>query len=190
MDGHEPGKIEELYAYRYGDDTVVELSIDDAPVRGAPMAALTIVEFSDFECPYCGATSPIIKRVLSEFEGRVRLVFRHYPLPQHTNAAPAARAAVAAANQGKFWEMHDLLFERQDELESAALERHAEALGLDMERFRADFASEATQARVEADRELGQRVEVQGTPTIFVNGRRFQEEPRSLPIYIREELEL
>jgi protein-disulfide isomerase len=188
-EGLDKAEIEDFYRMRFGRDGEVEVPVDGAPVRGAPMAPITIVEFSDFECPYCGLTAPILERVLSEHEGRVKLIFLHYPLDGHEHAQPAARAAIAAENQGKFWEMHDMLFENQRALETENLEAYAEELGLDMDRFRADFTSDATQRRIEANRALGRDLDLTGTPTIFVNGRRFPEGPRSLPAYIQEELD-
>jgi protein-disulfide isomerase len=189
-EGWERSEIEEAYESRYGRDTTVEIDIDGHPTRGAPMARVTIVEFSDFECPYCGRATPIVERLLEEYPGEVRLVFMNYPLPAHTHAMPAARAAVAAGLQGKFWEMHDLLFDHQTQLTDEDLDRYAESIGLDMERFHADLRSPEVQASVDADRDLGHELDVDGTPTIFINGRRFREGPPSLPAYIREELEL
>lgn len=189
-EGYERQQIEEHYASRYGPDGAVELSLEGAPVRGSPMAQLTIVAFSDFECPYCGRAHPVLQQVLNEFEGRVRLVFKHYPLASaHPHAVSAARASVAAGNQGKFWEMHDLLFEHQRQLEDEDIERYAERLDLDMARFRSDMAAAETQRRVEQDKQEGERVGVAGTPTFFVNGRRFQEPPSALSAYIREALD-
>ncbi len=188
-EGYERQEIEELYSSRYGRDQTVELSLEGAPTRGSPMAQVTIVEFSDFECPYCGRAHPIVQQVLNEFEGRVRVVFKNFPLSAHPHAMSAARAAVAAGNQGKFWEMHDLLFEHQRPLEDEDIERYAEQLELNMDRFRADMASPETQRRIEADKEEGQRVGVEGTPTFFIDGRHFQEPPSALPAYIREELD-
>lgn len=188
-EGYERHQIEEHYAARYGRDRGVELSLEGAPSRGSPMAQVTIVEFSDFECPYCGRAHPILQQVLNEFEGRVRVVFKHFPLSMHPRAMPAARAAVAAGNQGKFWEMHDLLFEHQRQLEDEDLERYAVQLGLDLDRFRADMASAETQRRIERDKQEGQRIGVEGTPSFFVNGREFREPPSALPSYIREELD-
>jgi predicted DsbA family dithiol-disulfide isomerase len=188
-EGYERAEIEEMYSARFGRDTRLELDIEGRPMRGAPMAQVTIAEFSDFECPYCGRAHPIVQEVLREFEGQVRLVFFNYPLPGHPHAMPAARAAVAAGNQGKFWEMHDLLFEHQQALEDEDIDGYARQIGLDMERFHADLRSPETQRRIEADREAGHRIEVQGTPTLVINGRRFAEPPTSLAAYVREELE-
>ncbi|MFK7984506.1 MAG: DsbA family protein [Sandaracinaceae bacterium] len=189
QDGYERQEIEELYDLRYGRDAGFEIDIEGAPERGSPMASVTIVEFSDFECPYCGRAHPIVQQVLREFEGRVRVIFRNYPLSAHPHALPAARAAVAAGNQDHFWEMHDLLFEHQRQLEEEDLLGYAEQLGLDMDRFGEDLASPETQARVEADREMGRELGIEGTPSFFINGRRFREPPSALAAYIREELD-
>jgi len=189
-EGYERQEVEERYAARYARDREVQIELEGAPVRGSPMAQVTIVEFSDFECPYCGRAHPILQQVLDEFEGRVRLVFKHYPLSSaHPHALPAARAAIAAGNQGKFWEMHDLLFEHQRQLEDEDIEGYARQLDLDMDRFRADLVAAATQRRIEQDKAEGQRVGVEGTPTFFVNGRAFHGAPSALPAYIREELD-
>ncbi len=189
-EGYEKTEIEELYELRYGRDGEVDIDVGDAPVRGAPMAPVTIVEFSDFECPYCGAAHPVLERLLHEYEGQVKLVFMHYPLTEaHPNAMQAARAAVAAGQQGKFWEMHDRLFENQAALSEEDLARYAREIGLDVERFEEDLRSEETQRRIERDKALGRRLDVTGTPAIFINGRRFREPPRTLPAYVREELD-
>jgi len=188
-EGFERSEIEEMYGARFGRDTRVEVDIEGRPMRGAPMGQVTIVEFSDFECPYCGRAHPIVQEALREFEGRVRVVFFNYPLPGHPHAMPAARASVAAGNQGKFWEMHDILFDHQQALEDDDIDGYAREIGLDMERFHADLRSPETQRRVEADREAGHEVDVQGTPTLIINGRRFAEAPTSLAAYLREELE-
>lgn len=188
-EGYERQEVEELYGARFGREEPAQLTVEGAPTRGSPMAQITIVEFSDFECPYCGRAHSILQQVLSEFEGRVRLVFKNYPLSSHPRAMPAARAALAAGNQGKFWEMHDLLFEHQRQLEEEDLEGYAGELGLDLERFRRDVASAETQRRVEADRAEGQRAGVEGTPTLYINGRRFREPPSALAAYLREEFD-
>lgn len=188
-EGYERSEIEESYRLRYGRESAVTIDLEGAPVRGSPMAPITIVEYSDFECPYCGAAHPILARLLREHAGHIRLLFKHYPLSGHPHAMNAARAAEAARRQGKFWEMHDLLFENQGQLEQEDLERYAQQLGLDVERFKADLQSEDVQRRIEANRAEGREVGVQGTPTIFVNGRRFNEPVQSLPAYIAEEVE-
>ena len=115
-------------------------------------------------------------------------MFKHCPLLQHPRAAPAARAAEAAHNQDRFWQMHDLLFENQRALEDADIERYARELGLDLERFRADIASPGVQARIDADRDEAVRVGVAGTPTLFVDNRRFEESLQALDAYVQEAL--
>lgn len=188
-EGLDRGEIRDLYRNRYGADTAVEMDLDGSPVRGAPMAAITIVEYSDFECPYCGAASPALHRIVREFEGQVRLVFKHFPLSGHLHSMPAARAASAAQRQGKFWEMHDLLFANQENLDPALIERMAEELGLDMARFRADVEDEAVQAFIDANKDEGRRIGVDSTPAIFVNGRRYDEPVEAMGAYLREELD-
>jgi len=189
MEGYDRATIEEHYRGRFSPEGKVELDLDGAHVRGAPMAPITIVEFSDFQCPFCGAAHPELSRLLRELDGQVKLVFKHYPLGAHARAVYAAHAAEAAARQGKFWEMHDLLFEHQRELEDADLMRYAQMLGLDMERFTADLASPEVEQKVNDDRKEGEALKLEGTPTIFVNGRLLREPLKALPAYIQEELE-
>lgn len=188
-EGLDRGEIRDLYRNRYGADTGVELDLEGAPLRGAPMSPITIVEYSDFECPYCGRASPALHRIVREFEGQVRLVFKHFPLSGHLHSMPAARASMAAHRQGKFWEMHDLLFANQENLEPAVVERFAEELGLDMDRFHADIEDEDVQALIDANKDEGRRVGVDSTPTIFVNGRRYDEPVEAMAAYLQEELD-
>ena len=190
LEGAEASEIRELYRNRYDEDAAYAIDIEGAPIRGTPMEApVTIVEFSDFECPFCGQAHPILERVLRRFEGRVRLAFKHYPLPLHEHAIPAAKAAIAAGRQGRFWEMHDLLFAHQDALTPSDLEGYAARLGLDLERFRADMEAEETAALIERNRAEGREAGVRGTPSIYINGHKFEEPLESLEEYIREELE-
>ncbi|HET6337690.1 MAG TPA: thioredoxin domain-containing protein [Polyangiales bacterium] len=189
MEGYDRSTIVDHYKTRFGS-TKLEIPTTDAPSRGAPMAKVTIVEFSDFQCPHCGAAHPELVRVLKEFDGSVRLVYRYFPLSNHTRALPAAKAAEAARTQGKFWEMHDALFENQRALEDADLDKYAKQLGLDVSKFDSDMTSDAADKRVQSDRELGQKLGIEATPSFFVNGRPFREGIRSLPAYLKEELEL
>lgn len=187
LEGYDKATIEQHFARRFDKQGKLDLKIDAAKVLGSPMAPVTIVEFSDFQCPHCAAANPELHRIVSEQQGRVKLVFKHYPLPSHTRAEPAARAAEAAARQGKFWEMTDLLFTRQHAFEDADLEKYAEQVGLDMARFRADWASEDVAKMVAADRAEGEAAKVEGTPTLYVNGRKFEEPFKALPAYVAEE---
>jgi protein-disulfide isomerase len=143
----------------------------DAPAFGPQFAKVTIVEWSDFQCPYCKGVAPTVEKLRDTYGKDVRFVFRNLPLPMHQNARIAAQAGMAANAQGKFWQMHDWMFANQQSLDRASLERAAESLGMDMTRFRADIDSAEVKARIEADMKAGQDVGVRGTPTLFVNGR-------------------
>jgi protein-disulfide isomerase len=143
----------------------------DSPAFGPEFAKVTIVEWSDFQCPYCGQAVPDVEK-LRQFYGKdVHFVFRNLPLPMHPNARVAAQAGLAAHAQGKFWLMHDRMFADQKALDRASLERIAQNLGLDMTRFKADFDSPATKERIEADMAAASAAGVHGTPTFFINGR-------------------
>ncbi len=141
-------------------------------IRGPASAPVTIVEYGDFECPYCGQAEPAIRNLLVG-QGEVRYAWRHLPLNDvHPHAQLAAEAAEAAAAQGKFWEMHDQLIEHQDELVARDLIRYASEIGLDSARFLADLRKHAGAARVAEDIDTADLSGVSGTPTFFINGRR------------------
>ncbi len=189
-DGYSRDEIRDIYRVRYGDDTKVDnLTSHDSPLRGSPMAPVTLYEFSDFQCPHCKMTAPILKDIVEESEGKVKLVFKQYPLPMHPKAREAAKAAIAADKQGKFWAMHDLLFENQDTLQAANLEDLAKQIGLDMKRFKADMAAKTTEEKIDADLAEGRAAGVDATPSIYVNDRRFVFPPDQLADYVREELD-
>lgn len=156
--------------------TIVDLSdpvdVDRDHVRGPLEAPVTLVEYGDFECSYCGLAEPVVRELLADF-GDVRYVWRHLPLTDvHPNAQFAAEAAEAAAHQDGYWEMHDLLMQHQGDLRPKDLLRYAEEIGLDSERFRKDLREGTGTARVAADVESADLSGVSGTPTFFVNGRR------------------
>ena len=161
----------------------LDLSEPVAPcdhIRGPSEAKVTLVEYADFECPFCARALPEIRTLTQRFDSELRLVFRHNPRAfAHPHAAVAAEAAEAAAEQGKFWEMHDLLFAHQNALEESDLARYAESLDLDTERFAAELRSRAHRERVHADELSGVKSQVITTPTFFVNGRRFHDTPDS-----------
>ena len=141
--------------------------------QGPPSAPVTLVEYGDYECPYCGAAYPIVKEVQQRLGDRVRFVFRNFPITTaHPHAEHAAEAAEAAAAQGKFWEMHDHLYEHQRALDDEHLEAYAAAVGLEVERFDREMEGQVYAARVRADFMSGVRSGVNGTPTFFINGRR------------------
>jgi diadenylate cyclase len=143
-------------------------------VRGPEDAPVTLVKYGDYECPYCGELHPVLEELRERAGERVRFVFRHFPLESvHPRARRAALAAEAAASQGRFWEMHDLLYENQDELGDEDLVRYAARLGLDLKLFEEDLANDHHTWRVEEDRLGGERAGVGGTPALFVNGVRY-----------------
>ena len=142
-------------------------------VLGPATAPVTLVEYGDYECPFCGAAHRSVERVLQVMGNDLRFAFRHFPLSQiHPHAYQAAEAAEAAGAQGRFWEMHDLLFESQDRLGLRDLIGYAGALGLDLERFVTDLRGHAHAGRLREDFLSGVRSGVNGTPTFFVNGLR------------------
>ncbi len=141
------------------------------PSKGADTAPVTIVEFSDFQCPYCQRQEEALHRILADYKGRVRLVFRDFPLDIHPNAQKAAQAAACADNQGKFWVMHDKLFENQGALEVERLKAYAREAGLDGNQFDLCLDKDSTKDRVEKSLQEGEHVGVEGTPALFVNGR-------------------
>jgi protein-disulfide isomerase len=148
----------------------VALRADD-PVRGPKLAKVTIVEFSEFQCPFCGRVEPTVKQILDTYKDNVRIVWKHQPLPFHPNAMPAAEAAEAAREQGKFWEMHDLMFAHQNDLSSGNYSEWAAMLGLDMDQFNQSIAGHKNQTRIKEDSTLGNSIGAGGTPTFFINGQ-------------------
>ena len=148
----------------------------DDHALGSETAPVTLVEYGDYECPHCGAAHPIVKRVLRRVGRDVRFVFRNFPLGEmHPHAVQAAEAAEAAGLQDEFWPMHDQLFEHQDALEREDLVGYAKELGLDSARFERDLDRDAIEERVRSDFASGVRSGVNGTPTFFINGTRFDE---------------
>ena len=142
-------------------------------ILGPETATVTLVEYGDYECPYCGLAHPIVKELLRRFGDQLRFVFRHFPLTQvHPHAEHAAQAAEAAGRQGKFWEMHDYLFEHQDALDDANLVLYAIDLNLDLSRFEQDFGDPAIIEHIREDVLSGIQSGVNGTPTFFINGVR------------------
>ena len=143
-------------------------------IQGPTDAPVTLVEYGDFECPFCGMAYPVVKELRRRMGSRMRFVFRHFPRPEHPHARHAAEASESAAAQGteKFWAMHDTLFEHQQALDDAHLEQYAADLGLDVERCRRELAEHVHRDRVQADVTSGIHSGAHGTPTFFVNGQR------------------
>ena len=151
----------------------VPVTDDRDHIQGSAEAAVTLVEYGDYECPYCGAAYPIIKEVQARMGDRLRFVFRNFPITtSHPHAERAAEAAEAAATQGRFWEMHDLLYENQQRLSDEDLHSYAEQLGLDVAPFEQQMADHVHAERVHEDFISGVRSGVNGTPTFYINGAR------------------
>lgn len=156
---------------------------DTDHVKGAEDAAVTLVEYGDFECPACAFYAPIVKSLSDSYPDRLRVVFRHFPLPSHTNAYEAALAAEAAGKQGKFWEMHDVLYEKQEEWSKNSnpqgkFEEYASQLELDLEKFKKDMETDDLKEKVDNDVLSGNSLKVSFTPSFFLDGQLVQ--PRSL----------
>jgi protein-disulfide isomerase len=148
------------------------IATDDQPTKGAANASVTIVAFSDFECPSCERQHPILERIVSEFGGRVRLVMRDFPLSQHANARKAAEAAEAAREQGKYWEYADVLFRNQSDLSLDKLRQYATEVGLDRAKFDASLDGGKFAEKVQRDMIDGNKLGINATPTVYVNGKR------------------
>lgn len=148
--------------------------------KGKEDASVVLVEYADFQCPACSAYAPLVEKITEEFGGRIKIVFRHFPLRQiHANADSASRAAQAAREQGKFWEMYDRLFQEQQTWSSSKnpvelFARYASDLGMDQERWKKDMEADGTKAKIEADVQSGFQARVPGTPTFFLQGRMIQ----------------
>jgi len=150
----------------------VDIKIGDAPVKGPASAKVTVVEFSDFQCPFCGRVNPTLKEIEDQYKGKIKIAFRNLPLPFHDKAHLAAEAALAANEQGKFWAMHDKLFANQQALDRPSLEKYAQEIGLNMNRFTAALDSGKFKDKVDSDAKEGAAVGATGTPTFFINGTR------------------
>ena len=159
---------------------VHKIDVGSSPILGNANAPITLVEYSDFQCPYCARSAPDMKALQAKYPGKVRVVYKHFPLGFHKSARPTAIASVAAQEQGKFWEYHDVLFEATDKRQLAHsdedLAKYAEQAGLDVAKFKADMAAnkEAYEKRVDADHKQGTTVTVRGTPTVYINGKKIQ----------------
>ncbi|MBN8548843.1 MAG: thioredoxin domain-containing protein [Deltaproteobacteria bacterium] len=148
----------------------VKIDVGSSPVIGPADAKVTIIEFSDFQCPYCKRGYDTMKEIEQAYPKDVRIAFKNLPLPFHPHAKPAAMAALAAGKQGKFWEFHDALFENQADLGDKLYEATAQKLGLNMEKWKKDMASPEVAKQIEDDMAVGAKNGIQGTPGFFVNG--------------------
>jgi predicted DsbA family dithiol-disulfide isomerase len=166
-------EVEEQYEGRFGVTPRLDVDVKEAPLRGEPHAPVTIVEFSDFQCPHCKHLQPILERLLDDYRGQVKLYFKNFPLSSHHDSETAAAGALAAGKQGKFWQFHDRLFGGdQEHEEMPQLEKIARDLKLDLKKWKSDL--DAAKPRVARDRADGEKIEVQATPTLVLNGRRYK----------------
>jgi protein-disulfide isomerase len=188
--GYTDSEVSEAIGKRYRSAEPKKIDVADSPMKGSASAKVTLVEFADYECPHCKRLQPVLRQIVDEFHNDVKVYFKHYPLAQHTNARLAAEAAVAANKQGKFWPFQDKLWDKQDELSPAEIEKLAKESGLDMARFRADLESAAVKDRVQKDRMDGAALGLQATPTLYIDGREYTDpkDTESLREWIKEEL--
>ena len=167
-----------------GESNLTASAISDSEnIKGDKDAKATLIEYSDFQCPACGAYHPILKKVTDNLGAQVRFAYIHFPLPQHKNAKLAATVAEASGKQGKFWEMHDLIFQNQSDWSeeknaSVIFAKYANDLGLDLEQFQKDLTSEEIKAKIESDYKSGVKAGVNSTPSFFLNGKKM-ENPRN-----------
>ncbi len=173
--GDARSQVEAAFRTRFAPDQVKSIPTDNSPTKGPADAPVTIVEWADYECPFCGRAAPVLDKLFKKFPGKIRLVFKNYPLSIHQYSESAARAAVAAGLQGKFWQMHDILFKNQEKgLDKLSIEKMAKDIGLDMKKFKADWQSEKVADIVARDRKEGDKLGLDGTPLIYINGRHFK----------------
>ena len=169
-------KRQQLKNIPESENVLAKTNTDSAHIRGNPDAPVTLEEFGDFQCPPCGKFSEFVEELLKEYNPRLRLVFRNFPLSGHEHAREAALAAEAAGLQGKFWEMHDTLYREQDTWSKASnvrelFESYAGTIGLDVDQFKKDMDGDKARERVDSDRALADFLGVKATPTLFINNR-------------------
>lgn len=152
---------------------VWDIPVDDSPVYGPANAKMTIVEFTEFQCPYCSRIAPVVKELMEKYPNDIKFVYKNFPLSFHPNARPAAAAAIAAQKQGKFWEYRYALAPHSSRLSDSIYVEVAKQVGLDIDQFNKDrVLDDAMNARIQKDFDLGAKVGVQGTPNFYINGKR------------------
>jgi len=167
-----------------------EVLLTSTHTTGNSDSKVVLVEFSDFQCPACGAYKPVVDQLLEKYGEKILFGYRHFPLPQHENALKAAIASEAANNQGQFWAMNDYLFENQENLTAEVIGKGAEKLELDMKKFDEDIQNKELASLVERDKNDGNRLGVNSTPTFFLNGKKLKlNRPQDLSIAIDQALQ-
>lgn len=182
-------EISAKYMNRYASIKGLDIPIDGSPIFGPDNPTVTVVVFADFECPYCAKTAEVVEKTAKAYPEKVAVVFKHFPLAEiHPTAELGARAGYAAHQQGKFWQMHDTMFSVEGAgLDPDKIRIMAIGIGLDVTRFEEDLVSDGATAAIEADKRLGQKLGVKGTPQLFVNGRLLEGGANSLSDRIKEE---
>lgn len=160
---------QQAMAEKFANPIQVELD-EKTPIKGDVNAVVTIVEYSDFECPFCQRVTPTLDSLLDRYKGKVKVAYKHLPLSFHQNAASSALASIAANEQGKFWEFHDELFRNQQNLNEATYLKIAKELGLDMVKFKEDMASDAAKEKLAKDAKEAESMGISGTPHFLING--------------------
>ena len=172
-DGMSREQVEKSYKNRFDPANVKNVPIDGSPTKGPEGAPITMVEFADFQCPHCAEFAPMLDKLLESRKGEIQFVYKLYVLGKFPQSETAARAAFAAGKQGKFWEMHHMIFQNQQRLSMQDLDAMATQLGIDVSRMHADMQSQEASDRLAKDRKLGEDLKIEGTPTIFINGRQY-----------------
>ena len=173
-EGEAKEQVETAFKNRFDASKIKSVSVDDSPARGPENAPIVIIEFADFECPHCGLMAPYLDKAADDHPNDVRLVSKFFPLKGHLHAEPAARAAIAAMRQNKFWPMHHKIYTHQQNLEQADLDSYAKDVGLDLPKFHLDMQSKDTTDKLDRDRKAADALEIKGTPTIYINGRLYE----------------
>jgi protein-disulfide isomerase len=172
-DGMSREQVEGTFKNRFSSEKIKNVPLDNSPTKGSDNAPVTIVEFADFQCPHCGEMAPHLDKFVDSRKNDVRFAYKFYVLGKFPNSENAARAAIAAGKQGKFWEMHHLIYANQQKLDQQGLDEMAKQLGLDVSRLHADMQLPETQERITKDHKLGEDLKIEGTPTIYINGRQY-----------------
>ena len=188
--GFTDSEIGEKLEKRFRTQRPPRIDVSAAPVKGNPSGRVTVIEFVDYECPHCKHAQALMRQVVEEYPKDVKMYFKHFPLSSHANARLAAEGAVAAHKQGKFWQFNEKVWANSENLTPAVLEKAAKEVGLDVARWRTDIDSDAIKSQVQADKSEGNDLGVLATPSIYINGRKYEDplEIASFRDWIDEEL--
>jgi protein-disulfide isomerase len=187
-DGLSHEQVAEAYRLRFDPAGAQIIPVDGSPARGPEDAPVTLVEFADFECPFCQKVAPELDKIWEARKDKVRFVYKFMPIAMHPHGESSARAAAAALLQGKFWELHHALFANGQHLEPVDVDGYARTAGLDLDRFHADLTSPAVNGRLAADKKLADELGVKGTPTVFIDGREYDPSKGDLADWLDQEI--